>query len=189
MTRQREIEYSGVIALHAPLLARAIKFVGNPATRNRGTLGGSLAFAEPSAELPACMVCLGATFHLASENRERRIVAADFFRGRNLTALSADEVLLSIDIPNSAERPAAFIEISRRAQDQAIVGVAARITEHSDAIAVVFGVDERPMQIDRASLDGEWPVSRPVSDEIVGNADRRRLAHVLTSRAFREIAA
>jgi len=93
MTRQREIEYSGVVAEHAPLLAKAIKFVGNPATRNRGTLGGSIAFAESSAELPACMVCLDANFHLASERGERRIPAVEFFYGRHRTALAADEAL------------------------------------------------------------------------------------------------
>jgi aerobic carbon-monoxide dehydrogenase medium subunit len=189
VTRQREIEYSGVVAAHAPLLAKAIKFVGNPATRNRGTLGGSIAFAEPSAELPACMVCLGANFHLASERGERRIPAVEFFHGRRRTALSADEVLLSIEIPCSADRPAAFLEISRRAQDQAIVGVAARITQAGKVIAVLFGVDERPIQITDPSLDGDWPIALPVSDEIAAKEDRRRLAHVLASRAFREIAA
>jgi CO/xanthine dehydrogenase FAD-binding subunit len=187
MTRQREIEYSGAVAKHAPLLAKAIKFVGNPATRNRGTLGGSLAFADPSAELPACMVCLDATFRLASESGERRISASDFFQGRHRTVLAADEALLSIDIPSSADRPAAFLEIGRRSQDQAIVGAAARITADDSAIAVLFGVDERPIQISCASLDSEWPITRPFSDEVATLENRTHLAHVLASRAFREI--
>jgi carbon-monoxide dehydrogenase medium subunit len=188
MTRQREIEYSGVVAEHAPLLAEAVKFVGNVATRNRGTLGGSIAFAEPSAELPACMVCLDASLRLASERGERRIPAADFFRGRHRTALAADEALLSIEIPSSAGLPTKFLEISRRAQDQAIVGVAARMTQADDAIVIVFGVDERPIQIAASLLDGDWPIALPVGDEVAASVDRRRLAHVLVSRAFRAIA-
>jgi carbon-monoxide dehydrogenase medium subunit len=189
MTRQREIEYSDLVAKHAPLLAKAVKFVGNPAVRNRGTLGGSIAFAEPRAELPACMVCLGATFRLASQGGERRIVAADFFRGRHRTVLAADEALLSIDVPDAADRPAAFLEIGRRGQDQAIVGAAAQITADDSAIAVLFGVDERPIQIPHASLDGEWPITLPFSDEAATLEDRRHLAHVLAARAFREITA
>jgi aerobic carbon-monoxide dehydrogenase medium subunit len=188
VTRQRTIEYSGVVAAQAPLLAKAIKIVGNPATRNRGTLGGSIVFAEPSAELPACMVCLGASFHLASERGERRVPAVDFFRGRHRTALAVDEALLSIEIPSSAGLPTAFLEISRRARDQAVVGVAARMTQAGDVIAIVFGVDERPIQIDASLLDGDWPITLPVGDEVATKDDRRRFAHVLASRAFRAIA-
>jgi aerobic-type carbon monoxide dehydrogenase small subunit (CoxS/CutS family)/CO/xanthine dehydrogenase FAD-binding subunit len=182
MTCQREIEYSRIVAEHAPLLAKAIKFVGNPATRNRGTLGGSIAFAEPSAELPACMVCLDASFRLASERGERRIAAVDFFRGRHLTVLAADEVLLSIEIASGAGQSVEFLEISRRAQDQAIVGVAARITKTNDATATIFGVDERPIQIGGHVLDGDWPITLAVSDEIAAGEDRRRLARAGIAR-------
>jgi carbon-monoxide dehydrogenase medium subunit len=134
------------------------------------------------------MVCLDANFHLASERGERRIPAVEFFYGRHRTALAADEALLSIEILSSAGRPAEFLEISGRAQDQAIVGVAARMTRADDAIAIVFGVDERPIQIAAPFLDGDWPIALPVSDEIAAKEDRRRLAHVLASRAFRAIA-
>jgi CO/xanthine dehydrogenase FAD-binding subunit len=189
MTRQREIEYSGAVAVHAPLLGKAIKYVGNPATRNRGTLGGSIVHADPSAEIPACMVCLDATFHLVSERGERKVPAADFFRGRNRTELASNEVLLSIDIVSSAERPTAFLEISRRARDQAIVGAAARITTDGDAVAVLFGVDERPFRIGYTALEAAWPISQPLDDEIAAFEHRKRLARVLALRAFREIAA
>lgn len=187
MTRQREIEYSGLVAKHVPLLTKAIKFVGNPATRNRGTLGGSVAFADPHAELPACMVCLRARFVLASQGGTRQMPAADFFRGRHKTAMLPTEALLSIDIPTSTDRTCAFLEISRRARDQAIVGVAARVQQNDEAIAVLFGVAEQPIRIDRIELDEDWPILHPLDDETLSNLDRQRIARTLARRAFREM--
>jgi aerobic carbon-monoxide dehydrogenase medium subunit len=187
MTRQREIEFSAPAAKHAPLLHKAIKFVGNPATRNRGTLGGSIAFADPHAELPACMVALGATFQLASETGNRTVPATEFFRGRQKTALRPTEALLSIDIPTCPGRPCAFIEISRRAGDQAMVGVAACVQQDGDAVATVFGVAEQPLQLSRADLNVDWQIERPLNDENLSHRDRLHIARVLAQRAFEEL--
>jgi carbon-monoxide dehydrogenase medium subunit len=189
MTRQREIEFSELVATHAPLLSQAIKYVGNPATRNRGTLGGSVAFADPQAELPACMVCLDATFWLGSEIGRRRVPAADFFLARQKTALLPTEALLSIDIPICPDRPSTFVEVSRRARDQAMVGVAARVRENGDAIAVVFGIAEQPVRVHSADFDADLPITLPLNDENLSHQDRLRVAKILAQRAFEELAA
>ena len=81
LTRHVEVEGSDMVASHAPLVAAAMPYIAHPAIRNRGTIGGSLALADPAAELPACMVALGAEFTLASKGGERRVAAASFFKG------------------------------------------------------------------------------------------------------------
>src|SRR5262249_52512644 len=98
LTRHVEVLESPEIAAFAPLLAEAVRHVAHPAIRNRGTIGGSLAHADPAAELPACMVALDATIVARGKNRERRIAAADFFQGIFTTALSAEEVLFSVEL-------------------------------------------------------------------------------------------
>jgi len=188
MTRQREIEFSELVAHHAPLLTKAVGFVGNPATRNRGTLGGSIAFADPLAELPAAMVCLGATFWLGSEAGKRPVPAAGFFRARQKTALLPSEAILAIEIPSCTGRPSAFMEVTRRARDQAMVGVAARVEENGNAVAALFGVAEHPVEISEAGLDQDWQITYPLNDENLGYEDRQRIARTLARRAFRDLA-
>src|SRR5947209_17133607 len=99
LTRHVELPRSPDIAAHAPLLAEAIAHVAHPAIRNRGTLGGSLAHADPASELPACMLALEATIVVHGGDGERRIAAADFFQGIFQTALSAEELLIAIELP------------------------------------------------------------------------------------------
>src|SRR5215469_10853796 len=99
LTRHVDLQRSPEIAAHAPLLAEAVGHVAHPAIRNRGTIGGSLAHADPAAELPACMLALDADLIVRSKRGERRIAAVDFFLGIFQTALSADEVLLAIELP------------------------------------------------------------------------------------------
>jgi aerobic carbon-monoxide dehydrogenase medium subunit len=175
MTRQREIEFSELVATHTPLLSQAIKYVGSPATRNRGTLGSSVAFADPQAELPACMVCLDATFWLGSEVGRRPVPAADFFLARQKTALLPTEALLSIDIPICPDR-------------QAMVGVAARVRENGDAIAVLFGIAEQPVRVHSADFYADLPITLPLKDENLSHQDRLRVAKILAQRAFQELA-
>ena len=126
MTRQTDIELSDMIAQHAPLLSLAMPHIAHPAIRNRGTIGGSIAFADPAAELPACIVASQATLIVQNGVEERKIPASDFFQGLYETALSPHEILTAIELPitNSNQR-VAFKELARRHGDYAIVGVCA----------------------------------------------------------------
>ena len=104
MTRHRTIERSAEIARQVPLLAAAAPYIGHAAIRNRGTIGGSLAHADPAAELPAVALALDASFEARSSRGTRTIAAADFFSGYFTTALEADEILTRIIFPNVAPR-------------------------------------------------------------------------------------
>ncbi|MGI9038766.1 MAG: FAD binding domain-containing protein, partial [Gemmatimonadota bacterium] len=118
MTRQRDVERSVVVRDHAPLLAEVMPWIAHPQIRNRGTIGGSLAHADPAAELPAVMLVLGATLTAQGPSGARRIPAAEFYTGLFETALEPDEILTEIDVPvrTSATRWA-FEEVSRRHGD------------------------------------------------------------------------
>src|SRR6202047_1824503 len=98
LTRHVDLANSSEIAAHAPLLTEAIAHVAHPAIRNRGTLGGSLAHADPASELPACMVALNATVVVRGQTGERRIAAGDFFKGIYETDLSAHELLVAVEL-------------------------------------------------------------------------------------------
>ena len=110
LTRHVDLQLSLDVAGHAPLLTKAIAHVAHPAIRNRGTIGGSLAHADPASELPACMVALNATIVVRGPKGERRIAAEDFFMGIYETALSPDELLIAVELPvqrrqHSVSRP------------------------------------------------------------------------------------
>lgn len=125
MTRQREAEFSPVLAERCPLLVDALTQVGHPAIRNRGTMGGSLAHADPVAELPCVMTALEAELVTAGPEGERVIAASDFFLGPYETALAAGEILVEARIPVApASRPASFVEFSRRHGDFALAEAA-----------------------------------------------------------------
>jgi aerobic carbon-monoxide dehydrogenase medium subunit len=124
-TRHTELQRSPLVAEHAPLLTKAIEHVAHPAIRNRGTLGGNLAHADPASELPACMIALGATIRTAGANGEKLVAAKDFFTGVYATALEPGDILTGVDVPvRSADAVFAFDELSRRSGDYAIVGLA-----------------------------------------------------------------
>ena len=128
MTRHRTLERSLDVAQAAPLVRAAMPFVAHAAIRTRGTLGGSLAHADPAAELPAVMLALNATFTLASRAGSRNVPAAAFFAGLFATALEPGELLVGITVPARADRSAAaFDEVSRRHGDFALAGAAAYI--------------------------------------------------------------
>lgn len=129
MTRQRELEVSSVVVVGWPLLREATSYIGHVAVRNRGTVGGSLAHAFPSAELPMAMVTLDATFLLHSQRRERTIRAREFFVDYMTTVLEPEELLVEVRVPPSAPRTGwEFQEISQRHGDFALMGVAALLT-------------------------------------------------------------
>lgn len=125
MTRQREAEFSSVLAERCPLLVEALTQVGHPAIRNRGTIGGSLAHADPVAELPCVMMALDAELVAAGPGGERVMAASDFFLGPYETALAPGEILVEARIPLApASRPASFLEFSRRHGDFALAEAA-----------------------------------------------------------------
>lgn len=151
LTRHCEIETSPLVARHAPLLALAAPHIGHQAIRNRGTLGGSIAHADPSAEWPACVVALDATIVLSSRRGERRVKADDFFRDLYTTAKAPDEIVMACEIPSaSGAMRYAFDELARRRGDFAIVGLAlaARMGagKIEQARLVFFGTGNTPLR-------------------------------------------
>jgi CO/xanthine dehydrogenase FAD-binding subunit len=129
MTRQRQLERSRDVAEHWPLLRDATSFIGHVQIRTRGTVGGSLAHAFPSAELPVAMVSLGASFLLRRPNSERTVPAEEFFLSHMTTVLEPDELLVEISVPASPRKTGwCFQEISRRHGDFALAGVASLVT-------------------------------------------------------------
>src|ERR1700710_2113376 len=155
LTRHVDLARSGEIAAHAPLLTQAIAHVAHPAIRNRGTLGGSLAHADPASELPACMVALNATIIVRGRDGERRITAGDFFTGIYETALSPEELLVAVELPVARKNSSHFFhEFARRHGDYAIVGLAAQAMVQGGAFAdlwlAFFAVGARPVLAEAA---------------------------------------
>lgn len=155
LTRQVEIERSVDIARHAPLLAKALPHIAHPAIRNRGTIGGSIAFADPAAELPACLVALGGEFEIAGPGGKRTVPADDFFKDLFETALGPQDVLTAIRIPAAtADHRCGFDEFARRLGDYAIVGLAATARANGaglkDVRLAYFGVGATPVRATRA---------------------------------------
>jgi CO/xanthine dehydrogenase FAD-binding subunit len=134
LTRYRALQASADIAAHAPLIADALPLIAHPQIRNRGTIGGNLSHADPASELPAATVALDARMRLRSSTGERWIAAESFFTGALATALAPDEMLAEIAWP--AARPGdgrAFLEVSRRQGDYAMMGVAAVVSLDANA--------------------------------------------------------
>ena len=125
LTRHMDLETSSVLAEHVPLLAHAASHVGDPQVRHRGTIGGSIAHSDPASDLPATTLALGATYVAQGPNGTREIAAGEFFQGFLETALAADEMLTEIRVPKMQGAGWNFQKFNRRAQDWAIVGVAA----------------------------------------------------------------
>jgi len=207
MTRQRVVERSEVVARAAPLLAEALPSIAHPQIRNRGTVGGSIAHADPSAELPAVMLALEARFRAQGSTGERSIPAAEFFKGMLETALAPGELLIEIVLPPLPARSGtAFLEVARRHGDYALVGVAAIVTldprgRCKQARISLLSVGDGPVLATEAGkvLAGQTPSADllraagdaaathdidPPSDIHATAAYRRRLAAVLTRRAL-----
>ncbi|UGY16127.1 FAD binding domain-containing protein [Bradyrhizobium septentrionale] len=150
LTRHVDLLGSPEVALHAPLLRDAVAHVAHPAIRNRGTIGGSLAHADPASELPACVVALDATIIVRGPAGERRIAATRFFKGIYETALSPDELLVAVEVPVAGQGSTFFFqEYARRHGDYAIVGLAARAVvaggRFTDFRLGFFAVGDRPL--------------------------------------------
>jgi carbon-monoxide dehydrogenase medium subunit len=166
ITRHAELAASPAVIERAPLLAAAARHVGHTAIRNQGTLGGSLAHADPAAELPAALLALDARVRMTGPRGAREVPADTFFRGLLTTALEADEILTEIEVP--AQPPGwGFVEIARRPGDFALAGVAAVLGvrrpltlpspprggegDSGEVVRVVgFGVGDRPLRLSGA---------------------------------------
>jgi carbon-monoxide dehydrogenase medium subunit len=155
LTRHVDAERSETIAKHAPLIAHAMPHIAHPAIRNRGTLGGSIAFADPAAELPACLLALGGEIEASGPKGKRTIKAENFFKGLFETALGPQEVLTAIHVPAAAkDTRTGFAELARRHGDYAIVGLAATARADGNGLADVrlayFGVGATPIRARKA---------------------------------------
>ncbi len=207
MARQRRLERDPLVAARAPLLHEAMPFIAHPQIRNRGTFGGSLAHADPAAELPALAVALGARLRLRRAGGDRWVEAGDFFAGLFTTALAPDEMLVEAAIPPSSARTGwAFLEIARRHGDYAQVGLAARVTLDEsgrcrEARLVFLSVGDGPVEaraaarglageeLTAAALDAAAETAardemEPRSDVHASAEFKRHLARVLTRRAL-----
>jgi carbon-monoxide dehydrogenase medium subunit len=155
LTRHVEAERSEDIAEHVPLIALAMPHIGHAAIRNRGTLGGSIAFADPAAELPACLVALGGEVEIAGPGGKRTVKADDFFKGLFDTALGPGDVLTAIRIPAATPGTrVGFAEFARRHGDYAMVGLAATAQADGKGLGDVrlayFGVGNIPVRARKA---------------------------------------
>jgi len=202
LTRHVDLLRSPEIAAHAPLLTEAVAHVAHPAIRNRGTLGGSLAHADPASELPASVVALNATIVVRGQTGERRIAAGNFFTGIYETALSAQELLIAVEVPVAQRNSAHFFhEFARRHGDYAIAGLAAQATVRgglfTDFRTAFFAVGDRPILAKAATKLINIGITRailaeasttlgeeldPQEDQQASAAMRRHLAKVLLAR-------
>jgi aerobic carbon-monoxide dehydrogenase medium subunit len=155
LARHREVETSDLVNRYAPLIAQAMPHVAHPAIRNRGTFGGSIAFADPAAELPACAIALGAEIEIAGAAGRRRLAAEDFFVSVYETALQPGEVVTAVEVPMLAPGfHSAFDELARRHGDYAMVGLAAHGCCQSgrwrELRLAFFGAGPKPLRAGRA---------------------------------------
>ncbi len=209
MTRQRDLEVSPEIAKHCPLMSEALRHVGHRQTRNRGTIGGSLAHADPAAELPAVCAAYDATVHAVSVRGIRQIPFREFAAGFMATALKSDEMIAAVDVPIwRLGHGHGFHEFARRQGDFAITGAAALLDVGVDnvvrrATLTLFGVTASPLRVEaaesrlvgqpldagaiRAAAAAAWLIE-PISDIHAGGEYRRHLAQVLSSRALNDAA-
>ena len=208
LTTHAELGANDLVQRHLPLIAQAVPLIAHPAIRNRGTIGGSLAFADPAAELPACCVALDAVIIAHSPTGERRIPAKDFFTGLFTTALGPNELISAVEFPiaKSGERTV-ILELARRSGDYAMAGIATKAmvdgTTLVDPRFVFFGVSDgavvaakaastlagRALTPDliaqaQAALDADLD---PPADQHSSADMKRHLARVLLGRALNRL--
>jgi len=191
LTRHSDLVSSALLAEHAPLLARAASLVGDPQIRHRGTIGGSLAHADPAADLPAAVLASDAVLVLLGPSGRRELPAAEFFRGYFETALQPAEVLTEIRLPPATGQGWQYQKFVRRANDWAIVAVAT--VAGRIALANMGSTPLRATAAERALADGADATqaaelaaegTEPVTDLNADPAYRRHLVRVLTRRAL-----
>jgi CO/xanthine dehydrogenase FAD-binding subunit len=193
LTRQSELERSELVAAGWPLLTKAVRYVGHPQIRNRGTVGGSVAHADPAAELPVALAALDARFVARSPRGRRTLTAGELFLGPLTTALEPDELLVEIEVPPMPDGAAsAFVEHARTAGDFAIAGAAAVVAPAQHAAVALLGAGPTPLRApdaERALVDGAEPREAAVlAASSVEEGHRRALVAELVRRAIEEVA-
>jgi CO/xanthine dehydrogenase FAD-binding subunit len=191
MTRQVALERSELVRRSWPLVHKAVGFVGHPQIRTRGTVGGSVAHADPAAELPAALVALDALIHLRSPGGTRAVPAADFFRGPLYTAREPEEILVEVELPELPDGAGSgFAEHARTHGDFATAGAAAMVAPGGEAAIALLGAGPVPVRADaaeRALAEGADAreagtlAARQIEDE-----HRRALCSELARRAIEE---
>lgn len=208
MTRQRELERSDLAGRSCPLLARCLRHVGHLQIRNRGTVGGSIAHADPAAELPAVAVALDADVTVAGSGGRRTIPAGEFFLGPLTTALEPGELVVALSVPVRPGALTAFREVARRAGDFALAGVAASMEVDAKGVVsraslAALGVAGTPVRLAAAgrALEGRplgSEAGREAASAAAGEVDphadvhadgeyRRQLVATLVSRCVKDL--
>lgn len=207
LTRVQRLEHDPLVRAHWPLLPETVPHIAHPQIRNRSTVGGSLAHADPAAELPVILTALGGRLRLQSSTGERWVGTDDFFVSLFTTAIATDEMLVEVAIPAAPARTGtAFMEVARRHGDYAMLGVAVVVTLDaagacSAARLIFLNAGDRPMNAQRAAaaLLGQLPGSaaieaaassateelEPMGSVHATPAYQRHLARVLARRALR----
>ena len=200
LTRHHDVANDAKLAADCPIVAYTAGQIGDPAVRHVGTIGGSVAHADPASDLPTVLLALGATFVVQGAKKERRIAAEDFFRGLFTADLAQDEVLTEIRVPATGTQGWSYQKFRRRAQDWAVVGVAALTGNgHGPAVALTNMAD-RPMRaagVEAALAGGADATTAsaraaegtsPASDAFASAEYRRDVAAVIVRRALEEAA-
>jgi carbon-monoxide dehydrogenase medium subunit len=208
MVTQRGAEHDESLARDVPLLREALRFVAHPQIRSRGTIVGSVAHADPAAELPAVLVALDGRVHVRSSGGTRSIDAADLYEGFFSTSLRPDEIVTAVELPTAAPRTgAACVELAQRAGDYAICGAVVQVTRDGggvveDVRVALLGVGRRPARAGAVEerLRGEAPTPElldeaaarasdglsPAADRQASADYRRHLARVLVRRGLEQ---
>jgi CO/xanthine dehydrogenase FAD-binding subunit len=190
MTRQVTLERSDLVRRRWPLLHKAVRLVGHQQIRSRGTVGGSVAHADPAAELPVALTALGARFHLRSPGGTRALGASELFLGPLYTAREPDELLVEIEVPEGPEEAGTgFAEHARTHGDFATAGAAAVIAPGRAGIALLGAgpIPVRAQAAERALLDGaEPPEAAALAAQEIDDEHRRALCTELARRAIEE---
>jgi carbon-monoxide dehydrogenase medium subunit len=205
LARHVEVMNSPIVAKHLPLIAEAMPYVAHVAVRNRGTFGGSIATADPAAEMPACALALQATIVLESVRGRRKVAADDFFHGLYETARAPDELLVEVLIPAEKKpRVSVFMELAQRHGDFALAGIACLAAIERDIVVdarlVYFGSETKPTLGTNAiaAIKGKpWSVAArdavaaaladdldPMANTFGSAATKLHLQRVLTQRAL-----
>ena len=198
LSRHVDVGRDPLVRRHAPLLAEAVGHIAHAAIRNRGTIGGALAHADPAAEFPACVLALGATLHIEGPSGVRTVAAEDFFVDLFETVIAGDEILTAITVPIAADGEAQVLEeVARRSGDYALAGLAL-VRRASGHRLVPFSVGPKPAlaagamtALDAGDIEGAAAALKaeidPQSDTQASAGYRRHLAGVLLRRAMARI--
>lgn len=196
LTRHHDVAGDRLLQKHCPIVAQTAAGIGDPQVRHRGTIGGSLAHADPASDYPTVMLALGAEFIIAGSKGERTAACSSFFTGLLECALSELEILTEIRVPKIGAKGSTYVKFSRRAQDWATVGVA--VVSNGDTAVALTNMGPTPLRatgVEEALASGADPAAAaekaaegtsPPSDTNGSAEYREHLVKVLTHRALAE---